>query len=222
MDPITVVLVDDHELVRRGVSAVLSGEPDIEVVGQFSDGEEAVRFVEEHHPTVVLMDLRMPTISGLQATALLQESAPEVSVLVLTVSEQAKDLQEALRVGALGYVLKGAAPEELVHAVRQVTQGWVVVSPSMASKLMSDFPTDDDPAEGPDSRASSLSAREWDVLRQLADGQSNREIADSLVVSENTVKTHMRSILTKLHLKNRTQAAAYVRQVGQAAPPATD
>lgn len=211
-ESIKVVLVDDHELVRRGVAAVVSGEEDMDVVAQFSDAEAAVRYCVEDPPDVVLMDLRMPGTPGLQATAMLHEQAPDVNVLVLTVSEQAKDLQDALRFGAQGYVLKGAAPEELIHAVRQVHQGWAVVSPEMAGKLIGDF-SDEPQQQGPAPRAATdnLSAREWDVLRLLADGSSNREIADGLVVAENTVKTHMRSILTKLHLKNRTQAAAYAR-----------
>ena len=211
-ESIKVVLVDDHELVRRGVAAVVSGEEDMDVVAQFSDAEAAVRYCVEDPPDVVLMDLRMPGTPGLQATAMLHEQAPGVNVLVLTVSEQAKDLQDALRFGAQGYVLKGAAPEELIHAVRQVHQGWAVVSPEMAGKLIGDF-SDEPQQQGPAPRAATdnLSAREWDVLRLLADGSSNREIADGLVVAENTVKTHMRSILTKLHLKNRTQAAAYAR-----------
>ncbi len=215
--PIKVALVDDHELVRRGVAAVLAAETDIEIVAQFSDAEAAVRYCVEDPPHVVLMDLRMPGTPGLQATAMLHEQAPDVMVLVLTVSEQAQDLQEALRFGAQGYVLKGAAPEELVQAVRQVHQGWVIVSPEMAGKLMGDF-SEESTQSGPLSNGAtdSLSAREWDVLKLLADGSSNREIADGLIVAENTVKTHMRSILTKLHLKNRTQAAAYARSAGSA------
>lgn len=215
--PIKVALVDDHELVRRGVAAVLAAETDIEVVAQFSDAEAAVAHCVTDPPDVVLMDLRMPGTPGLQATAMLHDQAPDVTVLVLTVSEQAQDLQEALRFGAQGYVLKGAAPEELVQAVRQVHQGWVIVSPEMAGKLMADFteePAKSSPAAN--EATDSLSAREWDVLKLLADGSSNREIADGLVVAENTVKTHMRSILTKLHLKNRTQAAAYARSADPA------
>lgn len=215
-DEIGVVLVDDHELVRKGVAAVISAEPDMTVLGQYADGGEAVDHIQELNPQVVLMDLRMPIMPGIQATALLRERAPDASVLVLTVSEQAQDLHEALRVGAQGYVLKGATPEELVNAVRQVAQGWVVVSPAMAQKLIGDFPDPSSAAPDHDPVGDALSAREWDVLRQLADGHSNREIADALVVSENTVKTHMRSILTKLHLKNRTQAAAYARQTERA------
>jgi two-component system NarL family response regulator len=185
---------------------VLTAEEDMEVVAQFSDAALAVAECVDRPPDVVLMDLRMLGTTGLQATAMLHEQAPDVNMLVLTVSEQAKDLQDALRFGAQGYVLKGASPEELVQAVRQVAQGWAVVSPAMAGKLLSD--SSDGPSDDADRSVGgvgdSVSAREWDVLRLLADGMSNREIADNLVVSENTVKTHMRSILTKLHLKNRT------------------
>jgi DNA-binding NarL/FixJ family response regulator len=203
-----VVLVDDHELVRRGVAAVLAAEDDLEVAGQFGDGAEAVAACESLRPDVVVMDLRMPGTSGIEATAALRERLPGTGVLVLTVSEQASDLQEALRVGAQGYVLKGATPDELVRAVRQVALGWAVISPAMAGKLLADFPA----STAADDGADDLSGREWDVLSLLADGLSNREIADRLVLSENTVKTHMRAILTKLHLKNRIQAAAYARR----------
>ncbi|MEE8518441.1 MAG: response regulator transcription factor [Dehalococcoidia bacterium] len=216
MSPIRIALVDDHELVRRGVAAVLDAEEDMEVAAQFSDADQAVRELADLMPDVVLMDLRMPGTSGLKATAMLHQEAPDINVLVLTVSEQAQDLQNALRFGAQGYVLKGASPEELVHAVRQVADGWVIVSPAMAGKLLGEFP--DGPIgdladEGGPKASDDLSPREWDVLNHLSNGMSNREIADSLVVSENTVKTHMRSILTKLHLKNRTQAASYARQI---------
>jgi DNA-binding NarL/FixJ family response regulator len=207
-----VVLVDDHELVRRGVAAVLAAEGDLEVTGQFGDGAEAIDACERLRPDVVVMDLRMPGTSGIEATAALRERLPQTGVLVLTVSEQASDLQEALRVGAQGYVLKGATPDELVRAVRQVAQGWAVISPAMAGKLLGDFPSSDGGGQGADD----LSGREWDVLGLLAEGLSNREIADRLVLSENTVKTHMRAILTKLHLKNRIQAAAYARRVQRA------
>ncbi|MBF8268158.1 MAG: two component transcriptional regulator, LuxR family [Dehalococcoidia bacterium] len=212
MKPIRVLLVDDHELVRRGVAAVLGEEEDIQVVAQASDGAEAIQWVDQVHPDVVLMDLRMPGTSGLQATAILNQRIPKANVLILTVSEEARDLQEALRFGALGYILKGAPPEALVHAVRQVSQGWVVISPRMAGKMMVDFPQERHPLAP--AREDSLSAREREVLHLLAQGLANKEIADTLVVSENTVKTHMRSILTKLHLKNRTQAAAYARLTG--------
>lgn len=215
-DTIKVMLVDDHVLMRAGVASVIDAEGDMSVVGQYSDAEEAIQHCVDDPPNVVLMDLRMPGTPGLQATAILHEQAPDVNVLVLTVSEQAKDLHDALKFGAQGYILKGATPEELVQAVRQVHQGWAVVSPAMAGKLLGDFadePIDDDRSSraGGD-RIDDLSARELDVLKLLADGLSNREIADNLVVAENTVKTHMRSILTKLHLKNRTQAAAYARR----------
>ena len=215
---IKVMLVDDHALVRTGVASVIAGEADMVVVGQYADADEAIRRCLAEPPDVVLMDLRMPGTPGLQATAMLHEQAPDVNVLVLTVSEQAKDLHDALRFGAQGYILKGATPEELVQAVRQVHPGWAIVSPAMAGKLLGDFsgeaPEEGAPGRGGD-RVDELSAREWDVLKLLADGLSNREIADSLIVAENTVKSHMRSILTKLHLKNRTQAAAYARRTAR-------
>ncbi len=210
---VRVVLVDHQELVRRGVSVVLSTEGTVEVVGEFASAEEALARIPDLQPDLVLMDLRMPDLPGLQATAVLREQCPAANVLILTASEDVNDLGEALRAGARGYVLKGASPDDLIQAVHQTAQGWMVVSPEMADKLTVAFPWEPVFRNGGNGMAlEALSSREWDVLRLLSDGMSNRQIADRLVVSENTVKTHMRSILSKLHLKNRAQAAAYARQ----------
>ena len=220
MSEIKVLVVDDHDLFRRGLVEVLEEEADIRVVGQASDGREALEKVAELSPDVVFMDLRLPEQSGIEATAYLSQKWPETKVLVLTVSEEPEDLFRALGVGALGYVLKTASPRNIVEALRNVYQGWVVVSPAMAPRFISDLSRPDDPtleprpADGPDTTRGQLTLREQEILRQVSRGMSNAEIAEKLMVSENTVKTHIKNILGKLHTKNRSEAVAYASKLG--------
>ena len=220
MSTIRVLVVDDHDLFRRGLREVLEEEDDIEVVGEARDGREAIQKAEELVPDVVFMDLSMPGQSGIEVTAYLTLKWPDVKVLILTVSEEAADLFRALGVGALGYVLKIASPHEIVDALRQVHQGWVVVSPAMAPRFLSEL---DQPAsaEGPPlpgpaagAPAVHLTVREQEILRLVPRGLSNVEIADTLLVSENTVKSHIKNILGKLQTKNRAEAAAYAARLG--------
>ena len=221
MASIRVLVVDDHDLFRRGLVEVLEEEPDIDVVGEARNGQEAVQRAGELTPDVVFMDLNLPGQSGIETTAYLNQQWPEMKVLVLTVSEQPADLFRALGVGALGYVLKTASPKEIVDALPQVHQGWVVISPAMAPRFLSDL--DQPGARGavphmpPVSEAggeTQLTFREQEVLQLVARGLSNMEIADSLSVSENTIKTHIKNILGKLHMKNRSAAVAYATRVG--------
>ena len=214
MDTIRVVVADDHDLFRRGLTEVLEEEDDIDVVGQASDGREASEQAGTHQPDVVMMDLNMPGQGGIEATAYIGQKWPDVKVLVLTVSEEPGDLFRALGVGALGYVLKTASPSEIVDALRQVYQGWVVVSPAMAPRFMADLgqpPPKNAPTPEIDTQ---LTAREQDVLKLVARGMSNAEIAGELIVSENTVKTHVKNVLGKLQMKNRAEAAAYASRLG--------
>lgn len=220
MEKIRVLLVDDHDLFRRGLAEVLSEEQDIDVVGEARDGRDAVAKAAQSRPDVVFMDLNMPGQSGIEATAYLNQHLPDIKVLVLTVSEEPADLFKALSVGALGYVLKTASPREIVDALHQVNQGWVVVSPSMAPRFLSELghpakgrPADlaTDHREPPDSQ---LTLRENEILQLVAKGMSNAEIAAQLVVSENTIKTHIKNILGKLHSKNRSAAVAYASRLG--------
>ncbi|MFC2006394.1 response regulator [Chloroflexota bacterium] len=216
MDTIKVVIVDDHTLFRRGIAAVLAGQKDLEVVGEASDGLEAIEKAKEIAPDVILMDLNMPRCSGLEAIQALQTQMPQVNVLVLTVSEMEADLFAAIKFGARGYILKKAEPEELIHAILHIARGGVIVSPLMATKLLTEFKdlsagVEIEPIE--DINAD-LSAREGQVLQLVAQGETNREIADSLFISENTVKTHLKNIMEKLHLANRSQAAAYAVKRG--------
>lgn len=216
MKPIKVLVVDDHALFRRGIAAVLANEDGLEVVGEAADGLEAIERAKEVAPDVVLMDLNMPRCSGLEATQALQAEMPQVNILVLTVSDKEADLFAAVKFGARGYLLKDTEPEELIHAINHIAQGGVMVSPLMATKLLSEFKN---LAAGTGKKAvpqvdAELSPREGEVLQLVAQGATNKEIADSLFISENTVKTHLKSIMEKLHLANRSQAAAYAVKRG--------
>ncbi len=216
MDIVRVLIVDDHTLFRRGIAAVLANQESLEVVGEALDGLEAIEKTKEIAPDVVLMDLNMPRCSGLEAIQALQTEMPQVNVLVLTVSDKEADLFAAIKFGARGYILKNTEPEELIHAILQIAQGGVIVSPLMATKLLTEFK---DLSTGLERKSipgveADLSPREGEVLQLVAQGAPNKKIADSLFISENTVKTHLRNIMEKLHLVNRSQAAAYAVQRG--------
>jgi len=216
MEKIKVLVVDDHTLFRRGIAAVLASEESLEVVGEAADGLEAIEKAKEIVPGVILMDLNMPRCSGLEAIQALQAEMPQVNVLVLTVSEMETDLFASVKFGARGYLLKKAEPEELIHAIIHIAQGGVIVSPLMAAKLLAEFKDLTAGVEkAPVEEANAdLSPREGEVLHLVAQGATNKEIADSLFISENTVKTHLKSIMEKLHLANRSQAAAYAVKKG--------
>ena len=225
MNAIRVLLVDDHDLFRRGLMEVLDEESDMEVIGEARNGLEAIDRVEELSPDVVFMDLNMPGQNGIETTAYLTQKWPDLKVLVLTVSEEATDLYNALKVGARGYVLKISDPQEIIDALRQVHQGWVVVSPAMAPRFLSELGEPNtitgpgNSAEGTAKGATQLTLREQEILRLVARGFSNAEIADELLVSGNTVKSHVKNILGKLHMKNRSEAANYAGRLGLTQPP---
>jgi len=207
---IRVLIVDDHALFRRGLMLVLESEDGIEVVGEADDGEDAVAKAEQLMPDVVLMDVRMPRISGIEATRRVAEALPTSKIIMLTVSDEEEDLYEAIKAGATGYLLKEISIEEVADAVRAVTQGQTLISPSMASKLIAEFSNlakrANDQQQVPVPR---LTERELEVLRLVAQGITNREIADQLFIAENTVKNHVRNILEKLHLHSRMEAVLY-------------
>jgi DNA-binding NarL/FixJ family response regulator len=207
---IRVVIVDDHALFRRGLDRVLADEPDIEVVGEAADGVEAVERVRQLTPDVAIMDVRMPRASGIEAARTIRTAVPETKVIMLTVSDDASDLYEAVRAGVNAYLLKEVAIGEVAAAVRAVAAGHSLVSPSMASKLFTEFTA---LAEGVDERRQStaprLTERELDVLKLVAKGLSNREIGAELFIAENTVKNHVRNVLEKLQLHSRMEAVVY-------------
>jgi two-component system NarL family response regulator len=207
-EAIRVLICDDHALFRRGLIMVLESEDGIEVVAEAEDGKEAVQRAQEVTPDVVLMDVRMPRMSGIEATQVIVESVPTTKVLMLTVSDEEEDLYEAVKAGATGYLLKEISIEEVANAIRAVVMGQSLISPSMASKLLSEF---NNLARQAQQKviAPKLTDRELQVLKLVAQGMSNREAAETLFISENTVKNHVRNILEKLHLHSRMEAVVY-------------
>lgn len=210
IDAIRVLICDDHALFRRGLVMVLESEEGMEIVGEAEDGEQAIRQAEALAPDVVLMDVRMPRVRGIEATRAIAEAVPSTRILMLTVSDEEDDLYEAIKAGAAGYLLKEISIEEVAAAIRSVVSGQSLISPSMASKLLTEFTN---LAKKADERHSvpspRLTERELEVLKLVAKGMSNREIASELYISENTVKNHVRNILEKLHLHSRMEAVVY-------------
>ena len=205
-----VLIVDDHALFRRGLQMVLRQEADIEVVGEASDGVEAVARALELDPDVVLMDVRMPKRSGIEATREIRELVPRAKVLMLTISDDETDLYESIRAGAAGYLLKEISIDEVADAVRSVWAGHSRISPAMASKLITEFAAmSKREQEQEHLPAPRLTEREMEVLRLVAKGLNNRDIAKELFISGNTVKNHVRNILEKLHLHSRMEAVVY-------------
>jgi two-component system NarL family response regulator len=209
-DAIRVLICDDHALFRRGLVMVLESEAGVEVVGEAEDGDEAIRRAEELAPDVVLMDVRMPRVTGIEATRAIAAVDPSAKILMLTVSDEEDDLYDAVKAGATGYLLKEISIEEVADAIRAVVSGQSLISPSMASKLLTEFTNlarkADEKQAVPTPR---LTDRELEVLKLVAQGMSNREIAGELYISENTVKNHVRNILEKLHLHSRMEAVVY-------------
>ncbi|MFM7225824.1 MAG: response regulator [Actinomycetota bacterium] len=207
--PLQVLLVDDHALFRRGLALVLAAEPDIEIVGEASHGAEAVDRAADLQPHVVVMDVRMPGMGGIEATRRIRQAQPATRVVMLTGSTEDDDLLGALRAGATGYLLKEIAIEELAPAVRAIARGQALVSQSMAARLVTEFNALSRRVDEQHDHAPRLTDREIEVLRLVARGCSNKEIAAELVIAENTVKNHVRNILEKLQLRTRMEAALY-------------
>lgn len=209
--PIRVLIADDHTIVRSGVRLLLEAEPDIKVVGEALDGGEVLTMAGSLHPDIILMDIAMPGMDGLEATRQIKDRWPEIGILVLTMHRSDEYFFEMLKHGASGYVLKGADPGELIKAVRVVGQGEVYLHPSVAQKLLKDYLGRVGEAIETDPQ---LSPREKEILRLIAEGYTNKEIADKLVISPSTVYTHRGNLMEKLALNNRRELIQYARKKG--------
>jgi DNA-binding NarL/FixJ family response regulator len=215
-----VLLVDDHVLFRKGVADLLANEPEFELVGEAGDGLRAVEMARELMPDVILMDISMPGIDGLEATRRIKEEIPYVRIVILTVSESDHSLFEAIKSGAQGYLLKNVQPQALLSTLGGVVRGEASISGAMAARLLQDLARESRPASPPPAPVPRLTQREQEVLGLVAQGKSNKEIASALDIAENTVKNHLKNILEKLHLENRVQAATFaLRQRLSARPP---
>ncbi|MDP2719732.1 MAG: response regulator transcription factor [Dehalococcoidia bacterium] len=213
MEKVRVLLADDHKLFREGLASMLSQHEDIEVVGEARDGGEAIELARELMPDLILMDLTMPGVNGLDATRALKAEMPYVKIVVLTVHDEDEKLLEAVKAGAQGYLLKDISMDNLLASIRGVSRGEAPISPSMAGKILKEFsqllqkrPSLEHGAD--------ITNREQQVLQLVARGAGNYEISKNLNISENTVKNHLRNILAKLHVQNRSQAAYYAMKKG--------
>jgi DNA-binding NarL/FixJ family response regulator len=214
-DPrIRVLVVDDHALFRKGIVSLLSAKAGFEVVGEAANGREAIEKARDQMPDIVLMDLSMPQMDGLEATRRIKAEIPHVRIVILTVEEAEQNLFEAVKNGAQGYLLKKIEPRALFDTLRGVAQGEASISRLMAAKLMGEFSRQANRGGSGVDGSPALSPREHQVLELVAQGKSNKEIAAALSVAENTVKNHLKNILEKLHLENRVQAATYALRQG--------
>ncbi len=203
---IRILLVDDHAVVRQGLRMFLTLDSDLEVVGEAADGQQALQMARELKPDVVLMDLLMPVMDGIQAIGALKQIMPDIEVIALTSVLEDSSVVSAIRAGAIGYLLKDTEADELTRAIKAAANGQVQLSPKAAARLMREVRAPESPEV--------LTERETEVLRLLAKGKSNKEIAHLLTISEPTVKTHVSSILGKLHVSSRTQAALHAARIG--------
>jgi DNA-binding NarL/FixJ family response regulator len=214
MEPLRILLVDDHVLFRKGLGALLSARQDMEVVGEAGDGLQAIDQAREKVPDVILMDIHMPECDGLEAVRTIKREMPHVHIIMLTVSDDDRDLFTAIKNGAEGYLLKSLEPYQLFEMLEGVRRGEAPISGAMAAKILQEFRQPDKRlAPKPEAREA-LTPREIEVLKGVVEGATNKEIAEALVVTENTVKIHLRNILERLHLQNRIQAAVYAVREG--------
>ena len=224
---IRVLIADDHTMVRQGLSQICNAEMDLEVVGQAANGAEARLLVERLRPHVVIMDINMPVLDGVQATRQITTAFPEMGVIILTMYRQDEHVFEAIKAGARAYLLKEADSDELLSAIRAVAGGEALLDPAIARKMIDEFRRIQESVTGPDG-ATPLSGRDLDILRLVAQGLDNNAIAERLFLSEKTVRNRLSGIFEALHVSNRTQAALYALRKGRArrddavSPPATE
>jgi DNA-binding NarL/FixJ family response regulator len=214
-----IIIADDHELARLGLRTMIEPEPDLEVIGEAATGREAVALSSQLQPDLVLMDIRMPDLDGLMATRAIKQELPRTSILIVTLSEDPDYLLEALRVGAAGFVLKDASRREVVAAVRQVLSGESPLDPKLAAQLIRRLAGQTPPKLEPAKHGDNLTQRELEVLRLVAEGKTNHDIAQALFVSVGTVKVHVERIIDKLGVSDRTQAAVRAVELGYLIPP---
>ena len=211
---VRILIVDDQTLFRAGLKTLLSTQPEFEVVGEASNGEEALRLTTLHRPQVVMMDLRMPVLDGVSATRRIRECFPDTQVIILTTFDDDELAFEGLRAGAIGYLLKDTSYDRLFEAIRAAVRGEHFLQPSITAKVLAEFSRLRRPVVSLDQPGESLTDRELEVLRMAASGSSNREIADMLVLAEGTVKNHLSKIFAKLNVRDRMQAVAKAREIG--------
>lgn len=214
MDTTRVLLVDDHVLFRKGIASILAGRPGLDVVGEASNGFEAQEKARETMPDIILMDIHMPGCSGLEAVATIKREMPHVGIIMLTVSEDEEDLFTAIKNGAQGYLLKNLNPDDLFEMLDTVRRGEAGLTTAMMARVLDEFRRQPRREDTQQPAQEQLTPRELEVLQQVAKGATNKAIAETLFISENTVKIHLRNILDKLHLQNRIQAATYALQEG--------
>lgn len=214
MNVIRTLIADDHSLFRQGLKAILESEPDIRVIGEAANGREAIRYAADTRPDVVLIDIQMPELDGVKATQSIMEINPDAKVIILTMFRQDSYVFEAVKAGARGYLLKDSSAADLIDAIRRVADGDTLLDPEMAANVLEDFKVKKENLPG--EKHNDLTDREAAILRLLAQGSSNQEIALKLNISEKTVRNRLSEIFAKLQLNNRTQAALYAIREGLA------
>jgi len=217
---IRVVIADDQSMVRAGFRSLLQAEPDIDVVAEAADGEQAISAVRRFKPDVALMDIRMPNVDGLEATRRIVEDGSATRILILTTFDLDEYVYEGLRAGASGFLLKDASPEQLIAAIHVITEGEAVLAPSVTRRVVEAFARLPAPQDDLQAALGTLTTREREVLKLLATGRSNSELAETLVVSEATAKTHVRNVLAKLDLRDRVHAVVFAYECGLVRPGA--
>lgn len=214
-EAVRVLIADDHAIVRQGLRSILESEEGIEVIGEAIDGEDAVAKVADMLPDVVLMDISMPKLTGVQAVWRIAQNTPSAKVIILTNYDDDDLIYESTKAGAVGYLMKDVPPERLTQAIRAAAEGYFLISPKVGRRMMDEFTrTSESRLKLAEDLTATLTAREKEVLELITKGHSNKEIADILFIAEKTVKTHISNILSKLHVTNRSQAICYVMQKG--------